>query len=91
MALLGPGGQIGFALLLSVVPLAVRTLQCPDVPVQRLSNGSLVFRPLSAGPQESNPIYDPGAIGGWYSLPSGFIEVVRSGSLPYGNCRQLRV
>ena len=65
------------------LPLAVT--QCPDVSVSvNTTSGSLIFRPLSSRSTGGNPDYDPGAIGGWYSLASGFIEVVRSGSLPYG-------
>ena len=48
------------------------------------SNGTVTFTglPAGSGPVSSN--YDPGAIGGWYSLASGFVDAVRPGSLPYG-------
>ena len=54
-------------------------------------NGSLSFRPLSPGSDDTSPsyMYNPGVIGGWYSLSSGFIDTVRSGSLPYGIIHKL--
>ena len=77
--------HLRLVLLLSFVPLlVVRALQCPKGLVSVDDDGSLTFRPLSPGSEDSIPSYDPGVIGGWYSLSSGFIEVVRSGSLPYG-------
>ena len=68
-------------LLLTTLPLS-ETVQCPSDSVS-VSNGSLIFRPLSPGTANTDPNYDPGAIGGWYLMASGFIDVVRSGSLPY--------
>ena len=67
--------------LLSSAPL-MGAVQCPRDSVT-VDNGSLVFRALSPGTANTDPNYDPGAIGGWYSLASGFVDVVRSGSLPY--------
>lgn len=72
-------------LLASFTPFFVRAqLQCPKGLVSVDSDGSLTFQPLPPGSKDSTPSYDPGMIGGWYSLSSGFIDVVRSGSLPYG-------
>ena len=79
--------------MLSSTPLLVRaqdvscpsdTLRCPSESVKVGSNGSLMFRPLSPGSDNPDPVYDPGAIGGWYSLAAGFVDVVRPGTLPYG-------
>ena len=70
-----------FPSLLATPPL-VEAVQCPRDSVS-VSNGSLMFSPLSPGSANTDPNYDPGAIGGWYSIASGFVDVVRSGSLPY--------
>lgn len=70
-----------FLSLLTTPPL-LEAVQCPRDSVS-VNNGSLMFRPLSPGTDNTNPSYNPGAIGGWYSLASGFVDVVRSGSLPY--------
>jgi hypothetical protein len=70
-----------FLSLLTTLPLS-EAVQCPRDSVS-VSNGSLMFRPLSPGTANTDPNYDPGAIGGWYSMASGFVDVVRSGSLPY--------
>ena len=70
-----------FLALLGAPPL-LEAVQCPRDSVS-LSNESLLFRPLSPGTANTEPNYDPGAIGGWYSIASGFVDVVRSGSLPY--------
>lgn len=70
-----------FLSLLTTPPL-LEAVQCPRDSVS-VNNGSLMFRPLSPGTANTDPNYDPGAIGGWYSLASGFVDVVRSGSLPY--------
>ena len=73
-----------FWLAASSLAVLCSALRCPDEPVSVSSNGSLIFRRLSTRSDGSEPSYDPGAIGGWYSMAAGFIEVVRSGSLPYG-------
>ena len=83
MAILS-SSQIGVGFFLSFVSLAASAAQCPAVPVSVNDDGSLTFRPLSTRSGDTGSNYDPGAIGGWYSLPSGFIDAVRSGSLPYG-------
>ena len=70
-----------FSLLTTTLPL-YEAVQCPSDSVS-VSNGSLIFRPLSSGTANTDPNYDPGAIGGWYLIASGFVDVVRSGSLPY--------
>ena len=74
---------MGIISILSSSPLLVRAVQCPAESVT-VSNGTLMFRPLSPGTNTEDPVYDPGVIGGWYSLASGFVDVVRSGTLPYG-------
>lgn len=71
-------------LVLSSAPLLVRGVQCPSDSVLVGRNGTLVFRPLSPGSDNSDPVYDPGAIGGWYFLAAGFVDIVRPGTLPYG-------
>lgn len=52
--------------------------------VTRTPSGSISYSPLPAGSGLVNSTYDPGVIGGWYSLARGFVDVVRPGSLPYG-------
>ena len=74
---------MGVILMLSSAPLLVRAVQCPAESVS-VDNGTLTYRPLSPGTETEDPVYNAGAIGGWYSLASGFVDVVRSGSLPYG-------
>lgn len=74
---------IGLLVMLSSAPLLVTAVQCPAESVVN-ENGSLIYRPLSPGSDIADPVYDPGVIGGWYSLAAGFVDVVRSGSLPYG-------
>ena len=76
--------QMAVVLLLSSAPLLGGAVQCPASSVSVNSNGSLMFRPLSAGSDNVDASFDPGVIGGWYSLSSGFVDAVRSGSLPYG-------
>lgn len=46
-------------------------------------NGNLVFPPLPEGGTDFTYEYDP-AIGGWYDLANGFVDMVRPGGLPYG-------
>lgn len=75
---------VGALLVLLSAPHLARAVQCPSDSVLVGSNGTLVFRALPPGSDNSDPVYDPGAIGGWYSLAGGFVDVVRSGSLPYG-------
>lgn len=69
------------SLISSAPPL--EAVQCPRDSVSVDDDGSLMYRPLSPGTADIDPSYDPGAIGGWYSLAAGFVDVVRSGSLPY--------
>jgi hypothetical protein len=59
-------------------------LQCPSGLVTVFPNGTADFGSLPAGAEDVDPVYDPGPIGGWYSLARGFVDVVRPGSLPYG-------
>lgn len=61
-------------------------IQCPSAFVTILSNGTADFDGLPAGAEDVDPVYDPGAIGGWYNLAGGFVDVVRPGSLPYSTC-----
>ena len=44
----------------------------------------VTYSPLPASSPDLDVEYDAGAISGWYSLASGFVNVVRPGSLPYG-------
>lgn len=74
---------MGLVVLLSSAPPLVGSVNCPANSVM-VSNGTLMFQPLSPGSDNIDPMYNPGAIGGWYSLAAGFVDVVRSGSLPYG-------
>ena len=76
-----------FLSLLTTPPL-LEAVQCPRDSVS-INNGSLMFRPLSPGTANTDPNYDPGAIGGWYSMASGFVDVVRSGNLPYSEYNKL--
>ena len=76
-----------FLSLLTAPPL-LEAVQCPRDSVS-VNNGSLMFRPLSPGTANTDPNYDPGAIGGWYSLASGFVDVVRSGNLPYSELHEV--
>ena len=57
--------------------------QCPASFVNVFSNGTADFDSLPAGAEDVEPVYDPGPIGGWYSLARGFVDVVRPGSLPF--------
>ena len=77
---------VGLVMLLSSTPPLVGSVDCPAESVTVSSNGSLAFRPLSSGADNTDPTYNRGAIGGWYSLAAGFVDVVRSGTLPYGEC-----
>ena len=77
-------GQVGVIVLFSVIVTLNALTYCPSGLVSVSANGSLIFQSLSTRSRDNSSNYDPGAIGGWYSLPSGFIDVVRSGSLPYG-------
>ena len=75
---------VGLVVLLSSTPLLVKSVTCPEKSVMVSGNGSLTFSPLSPGADNIDPTYNPGAIGGWYALAAGFVDVTRSGTLPYG-------
>jgi len=75
---------------LSVVSLATGAIQCPANPATRNADGSVTYSPLPSGSSPTNASYNPGAIGGWYSLASGFVDAVRPGSLPFGRCKERR-
>ena len=50
-----------------------------------LANGTIVFAPLPTGMEEFVPAtYDARGLGGYYAMSNGFTDVVRSGTLPYG-------
>ena len=59
-------------------------IQCPARPATLNSDGTVTYSPLPSGSDLFNNSYNPGAIGGWYSLASGFVDAVRPGNLPYG-------
>ena len=81
------GGSLISLCILGVIILssfANGQLQCPVNEVTVLDNGTILFGPLSAGSGPVDASYDPGAIGGWNSLASGFIDAVQSRPLPFG-------
>ena len=53
---------------------------------QVLTNGTIVFAPLPTDAQEGfvPATYDARGLDGYYSMSNGFTDVVRSGTLPYG-------
>lgn len=52
---------------------------------QVLENGTIVFAPLPTASQEFVLVtYDARGLDGYYSMSNGFTDVVRSGTLPYG-------
>ena len=54
---------------------------------QVLANGTIVFAPLpTTATQEEfvRETYDARGLDGYYSMSNGFTDVVRSGTLPYG-------
>ena len=59
-------------------------IQCTRPFVRPAPDGTLDFEELPAGADPVQPEYDPGPIGGWYSLAGGFVDAARPGSLPYG-------
>ena len=65
--------------------------ECPQQPVTRNPDGTLTYSPFPPGTDSLDTSYNPGAIGGWYSLASGFVDLIRPGSLPYGKCSKLCV
>ena len=52
---------------------------------QVLANGTIVFAPLPTNQEEFVPAtYDAKGLDGYYAMSNGFTDVVRSGTLPYG-------
>lgn len=53
---------------------------------QVLANGTIVFASLPTASQEEFVLatYDARGLDGYYSMSNGFTDVVRSGTLPYG-------
>lgn len=73
-------------LLLSLLGCCTGQIQCNGPLVAVNTNGRLNFSSLPAGAPFVQPVYNPGAVGGWYDLAGGFVDVVRPGNLPYGTC-----
>ena len=52
---------------------------------QVLANGTIVFAPLPTNQEDFVPAtYDAKGLDGYYAMSNGFTDVVRSGTLPYG-------
>ena len=70
--------------------LAQPPRQCPSNagPVRNV-DGVLVFDSLASNQDYDIPDYDPGPLKGWYAMANGFNDVVRPGSLPYGEIKAL--
>lgn len=83
----------GFAVLsfvlISLSSYTCGQIQCPAPFVRVFPNGTADFDSLPPGGEDVDPVYDPGAIGGWYDLAEGFVDAVRPGSLPYSKCFKL--
>ena len=48
-------------------------------------NGTISFAPVPTSTGSFSPVtYDDRGLGGYYGMANGFVDVVRSGSLPYG-------
>ncbi len=71
------------SLLVLGLATAQQQLQCPAETVTEV-DGELIFGPLSPGSGAVDATYDPGTIGAWNALANGFVDAVRSGSLPFG-------
>ena len=64
-----------------------QSLQCPLYPLANVSstdNDTLIFAPFPTDSPPTDVTYDPGALGPWYSISSGIINVARPGSLTEG-------
>jgi len=70
--------------LLCVLQLSLaQDIICPAELIV-VSNGSVDYSELPTTTPVSIPVYNPGGIGGWYSLVGGFVDGIRPGTLPYG-------
>lgn len=87
-------GRLGLSALILVAVLMHTTCgqvqpQCSAELLQISPNGIITFSPLSEGSGPVDASYDAGAAGGWYALANGFIDAVRSGGLPFGECSRV--
>jgi len=70
--------------LLCVLQLSLaQDITCPAELIF-ISNGSVEYSELPTTTPISIPVYDPGAIGGWYNPIASFVDGIRPGTLPYG-------
>lgn len=72
---------------LLVGTVSSQSLQCPRYPLANVSssdNDTLIFAPFPTDSPSTNVDYDPGALGPWYSISSGIINVARPGSFTEG-------
>lgn len=84
----GSGIRLLALLLLSLYGYCTGQIDCAgkSLVTVNTTDGTLAFNSLPAGAGPVQPIYDPGAIGGWYDLAVKFVDAARPGSLPYGMC-----
>ena len=80
----GNGLRVLALMLISLVSICCGQIQCTRSYVTQSPDGELEFEGLPPGAPNVGPRYNPGPVGGWYSLAGGFVDVVRPGSLPYG-------
>ena len=76
-----------FTFLLVGVESQQSSLQCPVfslVNVSAENQDDLVFAPFPSDTEPPDNDYDPGALGPWYDIASGIVNVIRPGSVTEG-------
>ena len=66
---------------------AQNSLQCPSYSLVNISSedrDTLVFADFPPDTERPDDVYDPGALGPWYTIAAGIINVVQPGSVTEG-------